>query len=68
MPAKLANKICRGEYVDMAELLRDNMELERRRDTHDANTNMYGLTAPPSRREVPDLIIGCNASECTLRW
>ena len=30
VPAKLANKIQRGEFVDMAELLKDNIEADRR--------------------------------------
>ena len=30
VPARLVKKIQRGEYVDMAELLMDNMEVERR--------------------------------------
>ena len=31
VPAKLVKKIVRGEFVDMAELLWDNMEVGRRR-------------------------------------
>ena len=31
VPAKLVRRIRRGEFVDMAELLKDNMEVERRR-------------------------------------
>ncbi len=30
VPAKLANKIRRGEYINMSELLKDNMAVERR--------------------------------------
>ena len=56
MPAKLVSKICQGEYVDMAELLRDNMELERRRDTREINTSHMGPTVQSNWREVPDLI------------
>lgn len=56
VPAKLASKIRRGEYVDMAELLRDNMELERRRDTREVSSNAFGLNQQPNRREVPDLL------------
>ena len=32
VPAKLANKIQKGEFVDMAELLKDNIKAERRRE------------------------------------
>ena len=56
VPAKLVNKIRRGEYVDMADLLRDNMELERRRDTREASSNAFGLNQQPNRREVPHLL------------
>ena len=31
VPSKLVKRIVRGEYIDMAEMLSDNMELERRR-------------------------------------
>ena len=34
VPAKLANKIQKGEFVDMAELLKDNIEAERHRVAH----------------------------------
>lgn len=53
VPAKLVTKILRGEYVDMSELLRDNIEAERRQ---------MGLQngQPPylaqGRREVPDIL------------
>ena len=56
VPAKLVGKIRRGEYVDMAELLRDNMELQRRRDIRETTTNTFGVTSHPNRREVPDLL------------
>lgn len=53
MPGKLVQKIQRGDYVDMAELLRDNMELERRKASREST---LALGIQPSRREVPDLI------------
>jgi hypothetical protein len=51
VPPKLVRKILRGEFVDMAELLRDNMEAERRRAG-------MGSEATPraSRREIPDML------------
>ena len=30
VPAKLVKKIRKGEFIDMAELLKDNMEVERK--------------------------------------
>ena len=56
VPGKLVQKIQRGEFVDMAELLRDNMELERRRTAREMPAAGLGLGVQPSRREVPDLI------------
>ena len=41
VPGKLVQKIQRGDYVDMAELLRDNMEVERRRASREVtSTNL----------------------------
>lgn len=54
VPAKLVRKILKGEYVDMAELLKDNMEVERRRLGGDASAAPFPSRA--SRREVPDLL------------
>jgi len=50
VPGKLAKKIIRGEFVDMTELLKDNIELERRRMA--AVDNIQGQRL--SRREMPD--------------
>ena len=50
VPAKLVAKILKGEYVDMAELLRDNMEAERRRARSDTQNNNS-----TNRREISDL-------------
>lgn len=52
VPAKLVKKIENGEFVDMAELLRDNIEAERR---HEGRQLQGGETKRP-RREVPDLL------------
>ena len=52
VPAKLVGKILRLEFVDMAELLRDNMEAERR-----GLSQGEGSSAKhPQRREVPDIL------------
>ena len=54
VPAKLVAKIVKGDYVDMAELLRDNIEAERRRAT---DSSAAGLsTSQARRREVPDFL------------
>ena len=52
VPAKLVKRILRGEYVDMSELLSDNLEAERRR----ALSEMGESGPRVSRREVPDLL------------
>ena len=52
VPAKLVRRILKGKYVDMAELLSDNLEAERRRALAD-----YRESRPRvGRREVPDLL------------
>ena len=50
VPAKVVAKIGTNEYVDMAEILRDNIELERRQ------VGATSLGCSSSRREVPDLL------------
>ena len=52
VPAKLVAKIPKGDFVDMAELLRDNMEAERRRPRASSGDPLSGS----SRRQVPDLL------------
>ena len=52
VPAKVVRKIERGEYVDMAELLRDNIEADRRREGRE----LPGGEAKHLRREVPNLL------------
>lgn len=57
VPAKLVGRILKGEFVDMAELLRDNLEALRRGGLHDSATSgePSSSTSRP-RREVPDLL------------
>ena len=56
IPAKLVNKIQQGEFVDMADLLKDNLEAERRRLSVAGGMVASLLSGKPSRREVPDLL------------
>ena len=53
VPAKIVTRILRGEFIDMAELLRDNLEAQRRGALQDAPSST-GVSR--SRREVPDLL------------
>ena len=55
VPHKLASKILWGEYIDMAELLRYNLEAQRRAATTAAATP-HPSSTPKSRREVPDIL------------
>ena len=71
VPAKLVRRILRAEYVDMAELLKDNMEAERRRMQAEGGTMHY--QGRPSRREIPDIIswvqcFGLYAAVVTSRY
>ena len=51
-PAKLVGKIGRGEFVDMAELLCDNIKAEHRRGSA-GESSRY---ASQRRREIPDIL------------
>ena len=55
IPAKLVGKICKGEFVNIAELLRDNMEAERRRTYSQCMETSRG-GGSSARREIPDLL------------
>ena len=61
VPAKLVKKILRGDFVDMADLLKDNLEAERRRYSQERESGRasYGQT-PYYRREVPDMLSWLN--------
>ncbi len=50
VPAMLVKRILKGEYIDMAELLRDNVEAERRR----VSGNEGSQVPRSGRRELPD--------------
>lgn len=50
VPAKLVRR-----YIDMAELLKDNIEVERRR-MQAGGGGMQHFQGRPSRREIPDII------------
>lgn len=56
IPPKLVAKINRGEFVDMAELLRDNIEADRRRAATAGSVVATILASAKPRREVPDLL------------
>ena len=57
VPARVVEKILSGQFVDIAELLRDNLEVERRcNTTESASAGPVPTTSRPARREVPDLL------------
>ena len=53
VPAKLVAKIVKRDNVDMAELLRDNIEAERWRTDHPSSSS---ASSHANRREVPDIL------------
>lgn len=55
VPHKLAARILRGEYIDMAELLRDNLEAQRRAASTPSQTQ-GSAHHQKHRREIPDLL------------
>ena len=52
IPAKLVKRILKGDFVDMAELLKDNIEAERRR----LAVVEGGTGTPNPRREISNLL------------
>lgn len=52
VPAKLVAKILKGEFIDMAELLWDNIEAERRRGGSDTTSSQLRA----AQREIPDIL------------
>ena len=63
VPPKLVAKIQRGEFVDMSELLKDNIEADRRRSLQDQGAAAAALMCSVwmsgksgGRREVPDIL------------
>ena len=54
VPSKLVAKIIKGDFVDMAELLRDNIEAERQRAMGDISS--CPNASRPQRRKVPDFM------------
>ena len=53
---KLVKRIIKGEYVDMAELLNDNMEAEWRRALMESEISPYVSQHRPGCRKVPDIL------------
>ena len=55
VPYKLVARILKGEFIDIAELLRDNLEAQRRASAV-AQHGATGASPAKSRREIPDLM------------
>ena len=60
VPARLVKRILKSDYIDMAELLKDNMEVERRRALVEAGAYSSSMQARASRREMPDILSWLN--------
>ena len=56
VPAKLVKRILKGEFVNMVELLKDNMEIERRCVVAEGESSQGLLGPRGTRREVPDIL------------
>ena len=56
VPVKLVKKILRGDFVDTAKLLRDNLEADRWVQGREAGSADGSTPRLGSRREVPDLL------------
>ena len=56
VPAKLVKNILKGEYVDMAKLLKDSMEAERRRCSSEAVSVLGHMSQTPWKWEIPYLM------------
>ena len=55
VPVRLVSKILKGDFVDMAELLRDNLEAQRRGNLQEASAIDLSQSKR-ARREIPDLL------------
>ena len=61
VPVKLVKKILKGDFVDMADLLKDNLEVERRRYSQERESGHASSGQTPHyRREVPDMLSWLN--------
>ena len=56
VPHKLAARILRGEFVDMAELLRYNLEMQRRSSSLPSTQTASAATPAKNRREILDVL------------
>ena len=56
VPHKLAARILRGEIVDMAELLRYNLEMQRRSSSLPSTQTASAATPAKNRREILDVL------------
>ena len=56
VPHKLVIRVLRGDFVDMAELLRNNLEAQRRLLSVPVSSSSPSTPSARARREVPDLL------------
>ncbi len=64
IPAKLVVKILKGTYVDMADLLQDNIALEKRVSTTDQETGALKSTVGKKRERMEDVQGLLSWAEC----
>jgi hypothetical protein len=56
IPKKIVGRILKGEFVDMSELLKDNMEADRRKRATDGAAPHPPFGNGPTSRDVPDVM------------
>ena len=56
IPHNLVSRILQGEYVDMEELLRDNLEVQRCSSSQLTGSSSSGSSPSRRRRDFPDLL------------
>ena len=59
VPVKLLGKICKGEFVDMAEMLRDNIEAERHRGSASESSKVSAHRRRETRHPKLDSVFWC---------
>jgi len=56
VPLKLVKRIVKSKYVNMVELLNDNMEVEHRQALFESQLSLCSSQQRPGRRENPDIL------------
>ena len=66
--AKMVKRILKGQFIDMCELLKDNMEADRKRALRESKSGLESVFKSPTLREVPDLLSWLQCFSLLLGW